>query len=110
MRGGRPSRPTDGHVGRRRGASGPSALFSPRPRLPAPLDSPQTLTEELGDDLGAAPQGDALLLAAELRGHRGARPPPASNSAPPLPAVWTRCRAGAPRGRASARSPEHAGR
>lgn len=83
---------------------------SPRPRLPAPPDGPHPLTEELGDDLGAAPQGDALLLAAELRGHRGARPPPASNRAPPLPAVSACYRAGALRGRTSARLPEYASR
>lgn len=85
----RPCRPT------RRGLP-PPRLRSQPPSLPARSPRPPRgpLTEELGDELGAAAQGDALVLPAQLLLCRhGRRFPaarfesgPAPAPAPPLPA------------------------
>lgn len=59
--------------------SGPACRPCILPGSPKP---PQPLTEKLGDDLGTAPQGDALLVPAELLGHEDGWRWPAQ---PPLP-------------------------
>lgn len=67
-----PPLPAGGHVASQEAYQPPRPPPNPgRSPSPPPSAAAQPLTEKLGDDLGAAPQGDTLLVPAELLGHGG---------------------------------------